>query len=527
MIFTGDDNDIIQLKLSADCIKKKRTNPGDHEILLFKRLQILEFTSDRKRMSVIVQDKNRQIWVYTKGAESHVLPLCTGANTANDLVETTQKHIDEFAKEGLRTLALARKKLTKEQYNQFTKELLDANNSLTDRVRLVEECQQRIESGLELLGATAVEDALQDDVRDVLVSLREAKIKIWVLTGDKIETALNIAYSCGHIPDHATKYFITHCTDKDEIVKHFDYFAHELHTKRHLVFALLIDGVSLGTALEHAPQLFRDLAIQCHAVLCCRLSPLQKCEVVKLMKTEKSKPICASIGDGANDVSMIQEAHVGIGIVGKEGRQAARCSDYAIAKFSMIKKMLLVHGHYFSDRLSIMVLYFFYKNFVFMAIQLAFQSASMYSTQSIYDSIFLTLYNTIYTAVPVLILALTEKAHPEERLLTKPLLYLETASNRKFKWHYFNQWMALAMYHSVIIYCFTFYLWDFNAALLPIPQTAPLFSFGTCLIQLVVVVVSLKLLLKAKYKTHYFTASIILSIIFFGLSTYIYNILPM
>lgn len=478
-------------------------------------------------MSIIVQDKNRQIWLYTKGAESHVLPLCTSTNTVENLIDTTQKHIDAFAKEGLRTLAVARKKLTKEQYQQFTKDLLDANNSLTDRVRLVEECQKKIETGLDLLGATAVEDALQDDLKDVLVSLRQAKIKIWVLTGDKIETALNIAYSCGHIPEHATKHFITHCSDKDEIVRYFDHLAYELRTHRHLTHALLVDGVSLATALEHTPVLFRDLAIQCHAVLCCRLSPLQKCEVVKLMKTEKSKPICASIGDGANDVSMIQEAHVGIGIVGKEGRQAARCSDYAIAKFSMIKKMLLVHGHYFSDRLSIMVLYSFYKNFVFMAVQLAFQSASMYSTQSIYDSIFLTLYNVVYTAVPVLILALSEKAHTEDKLLKNPLLYLETVRNRKFKWHYFNQWMFLACYHSTIIYCFTFYLWKFNAALLPVPHSAPLFSFGCALIQNVVVVVNLKLLLKAKYKTHYFTASIILSILAFILTTYIYNILPM
>lgn len=551
MIYTGDDNEIVQLKLSADCIKvsptlthlslllllssnrvlfslqKKRSNPGDHEIALFKRLQVLEFTSDRKRMSVIVQDKNRQIWLFTKGAESHVLPLCTGGKTSSSLLTKTQTHIDDFAKEGLRTLAVARKKLTREQYTAFTRELLNANNSLTDRARLVEECQKKIEFGLELLGASAVEDALQDDVRDVLVSLREAKIKIWVLTGDKIETALNIAYSCGHIPEQATKYFITHCSDKEEIVRHFEYFGHEMQSKRHLPFALLIDGVSLGTALEHTPHLFRDLAFQCHAVLCCRLSPLQKCEVVKLMKTEKSRPICASIGDGANDVSMIQEAHVGIGIVGKEGRQAARCSDYAIAKFCLIKKMFLVHGHYFSERLALMALYFFYKNFVFMAIQFAFQGTSMYSTQSIYDSIFLTLYNTLYTAVPVLILALTEKPHIEEKLLHKPLLYLETVGNRKFKWHYFNQWMLLALYHSSIIYFFTFYLWEGNAALLPRRQTLPLFSFGCALIQNVVIVVNLKLLLKAKYKTHILTASIILSIFFFMLSTYIYNILPM
>lgn len=113
------------------------------------------------------------------------------------------------------------------------------------------------------------------------------------------------------------------------------------------------------------------MAVKCRAVLCCRLSPLQKCEIVQMMKTLPDEPITAAIGDGANDVSMIQEAHVGLGIVGKEGRQAARCADYAFANFCMLKKVLLVHGHYYTQRLSLLVLYFFYKNLVFMLIQVS------------------------------------------------------------------------------------------------------------------------------------------------------------
>lgn len=127
--------------------------------------------------------------------------------------------------------------------------------------------------------------------------------------------------------------------------------------------------MSLTLVMKHCAQRFRDLAMKCEAVLCCRLSPLQKCEVVKLMKTLPSMPVTAAIGDGANDVSMIREAHVGLGILGKEGRQAALCSDYAFTNFQMLKKILLVHGHFFSYRFSILILYFFYKNLVFMLIQ--------------------------------------------------------------------------------------------------------------------------------------------------------------
>lgn len=247
----------------------------------------------------------------------------------------------------------------------------------------MEECQRKIETGLELLGATAVEDALQDDIRDTLESLRKAGIKVWVLTGDKVETALNIALSCGHIPEDAFRYFITDCTTVDQVQQHFDVFAFEMFRAPEREYTLLIDGASLAIALKDLREVFRDLSIKCRAVLCCRLSPLQKCEVVQLMKTVESNPVTAAIGDGANDVSMIQEAHVGLGIVGKEGRQAARCADYAFAKFCMVKKLLLVHGHYFSTRLAILVLYFFYKNLIFMGIQVVLK----YDNESAGDTI--------------------------------------------------------------------------------------------------------------------------------------------
>lgn len=222
-----------------------------------------------------------------------------------------------------------------------------------------------------LVGATAVEDALQDNVRETLEALRYAGIYVWVLTGDKVETALNIALSCGHIPEDADKYFITQCDHPEQLSEHLDILENEIKDNPNTQFALLIDGQSLSIALKKCAVRFRDVAVRCQAVLCCRLSPLQKCEVVQLIKTCPDSPITAAIGDGANDVSMIQEAHVGLGIVGKEGRQAARCADFAFANFCMIKKVFLVHGYYYSHRLALLVLYFFYKNLVFMLLQVS------------------------------------------------------------------------------------------------------------------------------------------------------------
>ncbi|XP_058811248.1 phospholipid-transporting ATPase IF [Topomyia yanbarensis] len=527
LVYVGDDSDVLSIKLRESCVKRNVKSvygePPKEELVKYQRLGVLEFTSDRKRMSVIIRDAQGQIWLYTKGAESHVLPLCT--KTASGLVISTQRHINEFAKQGLRTLAVARRKLTQIEFSNYRNELIQAGSSLTDRAAKIEECQRKIETGLELLGATAVEDALQDDIRDTLESLRKAGIKVWVLTGDKVETALNIALSCGHIPDNAFRYFVTECTTVEQVQQHFDVFSFEMFRAPEREYALLIDGASLTIALTHLKEVFRDVSIKCRAVLCCRLSPLQKCEVVQLMKTVESGPVTAAIGDGANDVSMIQEAHVGIGIVGKEGRQAARCADYALAKFCMIKKLLLVHGHFFSTRLAILVLYFFYKNMIFMGIQFFFQIHSMFSSQSVYDSVFLMLYNVLYTSLPVLILALTEKPYKEELLMKEPSLYQRVAGNKQYAWKYFLGWIFLALYHSTIVYVFCWIVWGTNSAIYAWwPSTANFACFGTIMIHNVVVLANLKLLLEAMYKSYIFIASIWLSIFGFMGTTFIYNL---
>ncbi|XP_058063348.1 phospholipid-transporting ATPase IF [Anopheles bellator] len=528
IVYTGDDGDRMNLRLRASCVQRNVMSrlgmPSVEERVQFERLRVLEFTSDRKRMSVIVRDQHGQIWLYTKGAESHVLPLCR----PSPLIATTQQHINEFAKLGLRTLAITRRRLTAAEYRQFNEELIEASSSLVDRQAKIEECQRKIETDLELLGATAVEDALQDYVRDTLISLGKAGIKVWVLTGDKVETAYNIALSCGHIPEDSLRYFITDCKTTDDIQQHLDTLALEMYRHPGRAFALLIDGTSLALALslDSAKESFRDISYRCHAVLCCRLSPLQKSEVVALMKTAEGSPVTAAIGDGANDVSMIQEAHVGLGIVGREGRQAARCADYAFANFHMLEKLLLVHGHYSSVRLSILVMYFFYKNLVFMGIQLFFQIHSLFSNQSVYDSIYLTLYNVIYTAIPVLVLALTEKPHDEATLLKNPHLYQEVARNRQYAWKYFIGWMLLGIYHSTVIYFFVYAVWTINPAIYASwPPTSSFACYGTVLMHALVVLVNLKLLLEAIFKTAIFIASILLSIFAFMASTFVYNLL--
>jgi magnesium-transporting ATPase (P-type) len=154
------------------------------------------------------------------------------------------------------------------------------------------------------------------------------------------------------------------------------------------VLALVIDGKSLTFALEKdLEKVFLDLAVMCKAVICCRVSPLQKALVVKLVKRHL-KALLLAIGDGANDVSMIQAAHVGVGISGVEGLQAARSADVAIGQFRYLRKLLLVHGQWSYHRLSKMILYSFYKNLALFMTQFwvhRFSNLAKISTSSKMD----------------------------------------------------------------------------------------------------------------------------------------------
>uniref|UniRef100_A0A452R1X7 P-type ATPase C-terminal domain-containing protein n=1 Tax=Ursus americanus TaxID=9643 RepID=A0A452R1X7_URSAM len=323
---------------------------------LYKLLHILEFDSDRRRMSVIVQSPSGEKLLFAKGAESSILPKCIGGE-----IEKTRIHVDEFALKGLRTLCMAYKQLTSKEYEEIDRRLFEARTALQQREEKLADVFQFIEKDLMLLGATAVEDRLQDRVRETIEALRMAGIKVWVLTGDKHETAVSVSLSCGHF--HRTMNILELINQKSdsECAEQLRQLARRIKEDHVIQHGLVVDGTSLSLALREHEKLFMEVCRNCSAVLCCRMAPLQKAKVIRLIKISPEKPITLAVGDGANDVSMIQEAHVGIGIMGKEGRQAARNSDYAIARFKFLSKLLFVHGHFYYIRIATLVQYFFYK----------------------------------------------------------------------------------------------------------------------------------------------------------------------
>ena len=339
-------------------------------------LNTLEFNSTRKRMSAIVRMPDGRIILFCKGADS-VIYSRLSKGEQQELRKSTAEHLEMFAREGLRTLCIAQKEINEKEYQAWNQEHDLAAGAIVDREQKLEVVSDAIERDLTLLGGTAIEDRLQDGVPDTIALLADAGIKLWVLTGDKVETAINIGFSCNLLsnemdlivykPQEETieaaeaeldKHLATfNITGSDEELK----AARKNHQPPGPTHAIVIDGDALKLVLEvQIRQKFLLLCKQCKSVLCCRVSPSQKAAVVQMVKNGLDV-MTLSIGDGANDVAMIQEADVGVGIAGEEGRQAVMSSDYAIGQFRFLQRLILVHGRWSYRRLAETIANFFYK----------------------------------------------------------------------------------------------------------------------------------------------------------------------
>ncbi|ETO15896.1 haloacid dehalogenase-like hydrolase family protein, partial [Reticulomyxa filosa] len=168
----------------------------------FKVLGMLEFTAKRKRMTVLAQDEKGQVYLFCKGADSVVFGLCV-SDTPN-VMSRTKRHVTSFAKSGSRTLVMAWKRVMQAEYEQFDKEFRNAQVALTQRNEKIEQAFGILEHSLQLLGCTAVEDQMQEQVPETVQKLKEASIKVIMLTGDKQETAISIGRQSGIIAEHIT-----------------------------------------------------------------------------------------------------------------------------------------------------------------------------------------------------------------------------------------------------------------------------------------------------------------------------------
>ncbi|VVC44111.1 Hypothetical protein CINCED_3A002426 [Cinara cedri] len=416
----------------------------------YEVLSVIEFTSTRKRMSVIVRAPDHKIYLYCKGADTVIFERLS--KDVEQHKETTLMHLEEFANNGYRTLCFAYTEISENFYTSWNEEFIKASNVLTNREESIDEIARLIEKDLILLGATAVEDKLQDQVPETIAALIKADISVWILTGDKQETAINIGFSTNLITQ-GTSLIILNENTLDELRESLRQHINELGPsvgKLDNSFTLIIDGQSLKHALSHDLKMdFLELCMSCKSVICCRVSPMQKAEVVELVTTNTHQ-VTLAIGDGANDVAMIQKAHVGVGISGVEGLQAACASDYSIAQFKFLLKLLFVHGAWNYNRMSKLILYSFYKNICLYIIELWFAIYSGWSGQIIFERWTIGLYNVLFTAAPPLVMGIFDIVCTANTRLKFPQLYSQTLHT--FNVQIFWIWVVNALLHSFLLF---------------------------------------------------------------------------
>uniref|UniRef100_A0A158R9P5 Phospholipid-transporting ATPase n=1 Tax=Taenia asiatica TaxID=60517 RepID=A0A158R9P5_TAEAS len=461
------------------------------EDIQFKLLQVIEFTSERKRMSVIVEDTDGKLFLMVKGADTVIYErLASGAL----FKEETLSHMDEFASIGLRTLCIAFRRLDRAFYDEWALKYYKASVAVTNRNALLDEVCELIEQDLELVGATAIEDKLQDEVPQTIANMLAAGISIWVLTGDKQETAINIGLSCRLIsPEHVQ--LIINGSNLDAVRDQLFECSNELKmelSEGHEV-ALIVTGkvsVVLASNLEIIPFEVVEILKTFIIIVSPSVSPWQKAGVVRLARTF-TNDITLAIGDGANDVGMIQAAHIGVGIYGVEGRQAACSSDYAIAQFRFLNKLLLVHGAWSFNRITKVILYSFYKNICLYVIQFWFSMVSGFSGQIVFDRWSMSLYNVAFSAAPPLALGLFERNMSAKNCLKLPVLYKETQRTTTFDKVTFLTWLVNGVFHSAILFWIPLFAFHSDIAY-PNGHTGSRLVVGNTVYTCVVVTVCLK-----------------------------------
>jgi phospholipid-translocating ATPase len=373
---------------------------------------------------------------------------------ANEMAvfERCFQHLNDFATQGLRTLLYGHRFLDDSTYGNWKQAYNEACTSIQDRQEKIEQVGEQIEEQLELTGATAIEDKLQKGVPEAIDKLRRANIKMWMLTGDKRETAINVGHSCRLVRDYSTVVVLDRETGEVEqsIVK----LTADITDGGVAHSVVVVDGQTLST-IESDETLrvqFFSLAVLVDSVICCRASPKQKAFLVKSIRTQVKDSVTLAIGDGANDIAMIQEAHVGIGVAGKEGLQAARISDYSIAQFRFLLKLLLVHGRWNYMRACKYTLGTFWKEMLFYLTQALYQRWNGYTGTSLYEPWSLSMFNTLFTSLAVIFLGIFTKDLSASTLLAVPELYTKGQRHDGFNIRLYLGWSFMATCEAMIIY---------------------------------------------------------------------------
>lgn len=527
---------ILHAKVSAELESRKSTGSlrgsidiaqriGSIDGMVAKEDHELNDIADKARKSLHIQQAKR--YSFDSGhaeAESRLegfIPNDKLLVNEEFLIEKTLEHIEEFSTEGLRTLLYSFKWLSNSEYEEWAKEYREAKVALVERSKKVELVGEKIEFNFQLLGATAIEDKLQEGVSEAIDKLKRAGIKMWMLTGDKRETAINIGYSCRLIKDYSTVVILSSQEGQEKLAQRITEASREVKAGNIAHSVVVIDGGTLSE-LECDPTMFSifiELCIEVDSAICCRASPSQKANMINAVRKIKKKDVTLAIGDGANDIAMIQSADIGVGITGKEGLQAARSADYAIAQFRYLIKLLLVNGRYNYIRTSKFVLCTFYKELLFYLTQCVYQRYTLFTGTSMYESWSLSMFNTLFTSLTVICIGMFDKDLRPATLIAVPELYSTGRLYKAFNLKIFIFWMILAAFQSVAISFLAYFSWGFSAL-----KDNSLLPLGTAVFWALVIVINGKIqFLEMRNRPWMAFASFFISVFGYGL----WNILIM
>lgn len=488
-------------------ISMDRERPDVSRSKSFEATRLLRRSEDRPRLSITTRglslDGRRQSQYLSPTMHSPMpvpdrfdfLEESTIMNEPDVFTKCFQ-HLEEFATEGLRTLLYAQRFISEADYSSWKKAYDEATTSLNARQELIEAAGDMIEQSFDLVGATAIEDKLQQGVPQTIDRLRRANIKIWMLTGDKRETAINIAHSARLCRPGSDLYILD--VTKGTLESQLAELGEDLQNGS-LHSVVVIDGATLA-AVEKSADLssqFYTVMVLVDSVICCRASPSQKALLVKTVRSrlrslsKMKRGLTLSIGDGANDLAMISASHVGVGISGKEGLQAARVADYSIAQFRYLQRLLLVHGRWNYVRTAKFILCTFWKEMFFYLPTAQYQRYNGYTGTSLYEATSLTVFNTLFTSLCTICMGIWEQDLQAETLLAVPELYVYGQRNMGLNIRNYGRWMFHAACQGVI----TWYgVWAGYGWIVPSGRDNTLYALGQLVFSVGVLWINWKLL---------------------------------
>ena len=452
---------------------------------------------------------------------------------ASKMIEVTSNQLSEFATLGLRTLCFGYRVLSPAHFSRWAKDVSRAE-LLTPQERndTFTELSKEIERELTLIASTAIEDKLQDDVPVTLQRLLRAEIKVWVLTGDKLETAIEIARSCGLVTATTNVHIIASLEDESATATKLGSVLSEARKNIEESHTIVVDGLALSHIIrvdrstgevirQSNSDTFMSITDLCTTVVVCRCSPSQKAQVVELVRLYTPHIITLAVGDGANDVAMIRAANVGVGIAGQEGMQAVRSSDYAVQKFRDLDPLLLYHGRLAYSRLSKMITYFFFKNFAFTVPLWVFGAYCAWSGQAFYDDIYITMYNTLFTFLPAFAYGLLEQEVAKDTAFHLPEIYRVSQWNYYFRKSVIAYWFVVGFILSASFIIIPIYSQPYNTE-----NPDGLWTLSVASFSCVIIPATVQIMLNTSHWDIYTTLAYLISIVlYFGL-VYAYDEVP-